>query len=513
MALKVESKRFFRHRGINDLSEIKRIEDDHVKSLINFDIRPQAEGRSSLKIRGGTLKDTMSTNLTGGTQVQGIAFAEFTGGDETIFVYNTNYYRLAATPTDIGGVLVAPDTMHDFVTFQDVLIIGAASTALREVASAGAVAAVAGTPTPPQAKYLHVWHNILFAVTDNSRTLHWTEINDRTDWPVTNQQDFDHGEITGINSLGDTFYIFFKNKIMSLTGFTPSGASADFVFDEFADVGCISHHGIVSNGSTLFFPARDAIYAIGSLGATDAIIGGSSLVKLSDNKIRTKYEGVDLSRDIIHGIHDAQNHKVRWCVRDQGESVNDEEIWFDYHDQVLGFGITTGRNISCYALGKDTNAKYIVKYGDSRTDANGGIIYVFSDSAANDDGVLITGTIETKAYDFDLPENPKKFHSIEILMKGNSSNTPLRVSYGVGEFPAFSNTKTLTTKQLNLWGTFKWGTDAWSSDEFNKYPIALRKIGEALNIKMVTDTLNKGPEIAGWSINGSLLKNKMKTDI
>ncbi len=201
MAINILSKQFYRHRGVNDLSEIKRVEDDHVASMTNFDLVPVAEGRVNFKIRGGTVKDTMSTNLTGGTQIQGVFFAEFTGGDETIFVYNNTYYRLAATPTDISGVLSAPDTMHDFAMFQDRVIIAAASTSLREVASAGTVAAVSGTPTPPQAKYIHVWHNILFAVTATSRTLHWTEINDRTDWPTTNQQDFDHGEITGISSL------------------------------------------------------------------------------------------------------------------------------------------------------------------------------------------------------------------------------------------------------------------------------------------------------------------------
>jgi len=417
-----------------------------------------------------------------------------------------------SVPTEINARL-EPTPHGGFGTGGRVTLTGKGKNP--EVGSGGTVAAVSGTPTPPQAKYLHVWHNVLFAVTNNSRTLHWSSINDRTDWPADQQQDFDHGEITGISSLKDTFYIFFKNKIMTLTGFDPDPGSTgfDFQFDEFADVGCISHHGIVSNGSTLFFPARDAIYAIGQLGATDAVVGGTSLVKLSDNKIRTKYAGLDLARDIIHGVHDAQNHKVRWCVRDSGDSINDEEIWFDYHDQVLGFGLTTGRNISCYALKKDTNAKYVVAYGDSRTDANGGIIYVFSASATDDDGTKIEGTLITKAYDFDLPESPKKFHSIEVLMKGNASETPLRVSYGVGEFPAFSNTKTITTKSLNLWGTFIWGTDTWSADEFNKYPIAVRKIGEAMNIKMVTDEADKGPEIAGWNINAHVLKNKMKTDI
>ncbi len=278
---------------------------------------------------------------------------------------------------------------------------------------------------------------------------------------------------------------------MKLTGFTPSGSSADFVFDEFADVGCISNFGIVSNGATLFFPARDGIYAIGALGATDKTIGGSSLIKLSDNKIRTKYSGLDITRDIIHSIHDAQNHKVRWCIRDNGDSTNDEEIWFDYHEQVLGFGFTSGRKISSYALGKDTNSKYVIKYGDSRTDSSGGIIYVFSDSATDDDGTKIIGTIITKAYDFDIPQNPKRFHSIELLMKGNASETPLRVSYGVGEFPQFSNTKTITTKVLDTWGTGKWGTAKWSADDFNEYPIAIRKIGEAMNVKMVSDESGK----------------------
>ena len=45
MAIKLQSKTFENHRGLNDLSTIKRIEDGSLTDIINFNYVPVAEGR------------------------------------------------------------------------------------------------------------------------------------------------------------------------------------------------------------------------------------------------------------------------------------------------------------------------------------------------------------------------------------------------------------------------------------------------------------------------------------
>ena len=513
MAIKVSTKKFEVHRGVNDqLPNIKKIEDDHLVELTNFNYVPASENSVHLHEREGTTKDVLATNLTGGTVIQGLNFTEFTGGTETIFAYDDKLYRQVALSGTSPQIMLSgvSDKMHDFAMLEDRLIIANGTDVLREMAYQGTPSTLAGSP--PVGRFLHTWHNFVFTagISGSLTTLRWSALGDKDTWPAANQQDQPHGEITGIGSLGNVFYIFFKNKIRTLIGYT----TGDFVFQDFRDIGCVSHYGIVSNGTTLFFPASDGIYAIGQLGSTANVVGGSSLIKLSPEKIKTFWDDLDNSElQLIHGVNDPFHHSVRFSCRRQSESDNDRELVYDYHENVLGFRFMKGRYPQCYSLGKDSNGTYQVKYGDARTGATtGGMLYKLDESGVTDDGIVITGVIIPKAYDFDKPDVNKYFINIDFLAKGVTSETQLKVNYGVGDYPSTDTTKTIITPTLPLWGTAIWGVDKYESDTFKNYPIAIRRTGKALVGKFVSDVSGKKIQIAGWTINSQVFKKSIESD-
>tara|TARA_R100001480_G_scaffold18283_2_gene27741 strand:+ start:20335 stop:21855 length:1521 start_codon:yes stop_codon:yes gene_type:complete len=493
MALRLISKVFERHRGINDLSEIKRIEDDHLFTCENWRFLPAAEGRVQLEMRTGYDEDTMNANLTGGTQIQGVNFTEYTGGEETIFAYNGKLYELAGTPTELATGLT--DAMYDFTMLSDTLIMANGSDVMKKKTFGGAIANLGGTP--PVAKYVHQWHNFVFTAGTSGtlNRLRWSDLGAPETWPAGNVQDMPF-EITGISSLGDVLYVFGKNKFKTVTGFTTS----TFVFGEGDDVGCISHYGIVSNGASLFWPAQDGIYALGNVGGTDAIVGGSSLTRLSTEKLRTFWDALNVSSiGQFHGIHDVKNHCVRWTVKRTAGTINDRELIFDYHERVLGFRTTTGINASCYTNGKDSNGNFQVSFGESQTDSNGGVIYKL-DASKTDNDTTITATLETKAYDFDSPDIDKYFEGVKILAKGNDSESKLLVSFGVGDFPDYSNEKTITASKLAVYDTAIYDVDIYGEDTFRNYGVGINLLGKSLAVKMVSNENNKSIRVAGWTV-------------
>lgn len=489
---------------MNDLSDLKRIEDDHVYNLINYDYVPAAEDRVHLEVRGGTSKDTMTSALAAGsgTQVQGIISVDFQAGNEVIFHWDSNLYKLADPPTSVKSSVT--NAMHDFAYLEDRLIITNGTDTVLEKAYGSAPTTLAGSP--PIGKYLHQWHNFVFTagMSANKNRLSNCDLGNKDIWNTNNDRPY--GEIVGIHSLKDQFFVFYLDgHIESLTGF----ATSDFQFALFASgVSCVSHFSIVSNGDTLFFAARDGFYAIGQLGATDKVVGGSSLIKLGSEKVDTIWGSLDLTRDLIHGVHDPEGHKIRWTVRETGESNNNREIFFDYDSHVLGFGTTTGRNISCYTLGRDANGVSQVKYGDSTQ----GLIYKLDDTNT-DDGATIEGTIESKAYDFGRPDLPKKWNTVTVLARGRASETPVKLSYGVGEFPSYQAEKIFTTQPLPVYGTATYGIDKYQQDTFHNYPIAIRRMGESLQLKLENLTASKRIRIAGWTINAQVLNKKIKSEV
>jgi len=509
MAIQIIQNKFFRHRGINDLSLVKRIEDDHLNLCQNFDYIPAAQDEVHLEMRGGTSKNTMSTNLTGGTSIKGIEAANFTGGEEIIFSYKDKLYKLSSTPQILASGVT--DVMHDFAMLEDRLTIWNGTDDPLEKAYNGLPSVLGGSP--PKGKYSHTWHNYIWVagMSANKNRLQGCALSDKDTWPAGNIHDRQYGAITGIGSLGNSFYIFYLKHIEVLTGFS----TEDFQFNKFADIGCISHYGIVSNGSTLFFPSQNGFWAIGALGSTAKIVGGTSLIKIGSERIKNFWESLDNStRDVIHGVHDPENHRIVWSVRRTGVSYNDREIFFDYHENILGFGINTGRYSSCYCLGNNsTNGRYKVIYGDSRSGTSGGMIYQHDPNATTDDGITITGTLTTKSYDFNEPDVDKKFIDLSILAKGTASNTSCQVYYGIGDFPDFSKIKNFETPNLPLVGTARVGEAVLQSDTYKNYSIALRKIGKALTVKIISGENTKKINIAGWVIDSQLLSRKIKTNI
>ena len=512
MALTDYIKRYDKHRGVNDqLQQLKRIEDDHLVNMTNFNHIPTSEGRTQLEMREGTSKDLMDTtlNITGtSSKVWGISFNEFLGGAQTTFVHNGYIYKLGNPPVILQSG-VTTGKMNNFSYFLDKLIMVNDTDAPVEMAYDSAASTLAGSP--PTGKYTIVFKNFVFiaGITGNLNRLQWSDLGDSSTWPAGNILDRPYGEITGLGVLYDNLYIFYHNKIEVVAGYSTNS----FIFDEFADNGCISHYGIISNGSTLFFPTRDGIYAIGMLGSTDKTIGGTSLIKVSPNKIDNFWSGLDLTRDLIHGVHDPDRSSIRWSVRRLTKTVNDRELVYNYHNNVFGFSFHDGRYISCYALGKDSNNNWDVKYGDDRTTSNGGFIYRLNPVATTDDGTGFTGTIETKIYDLDKPSIDKKYHTATVLMKGSANETPLKVSYGVGDFSDYENTKTVTTPTMPLWDTAVWDVDIWEEDTFKSYPVGIRRMGKTLALKFVSDESGKRITIDSWELKAAILRDKLAESI
>lgn len=505
MSIKDVDKNFEKHRGVNDqLQTLKKIEDDHLVECTNFNFVPSTEGRVQLQTREGTTA-LLASPMTSGTAVNGLWFGEWQAGSQLIAGYNTKVYKIVGdtATTLVSGVANA---RWDYSYFEDkVLMLN--GTNFKEMSYNSAPTNLGGSP--PVGKYIKNFHNHVFVagMSANKNRLQWSDIGDKDTWPVTNIQDMPEGEIMGLGVLGNVLYIFFKNYIKIMIGY----ATASFQFQEFSNgIGCVSHYGIVSNGSTIFFPTQDGIYAIGQLGATDQSVGGTSLIKLSPQKISTFWSTIDTSDPTyISGINDPERHCVRWSLRLKTGTYQSRELVYDYHEDVLGFAFHKGRNIRSYALSKDSYGNWVLNYGDS----NAGEVYKLDSSASTDDGTAIEQTIITKAYDEDLPELDKKYNLVNVLAKGGDSAVPLTVWYGVGDYPGFEYSKTITTSTLPTWGTAVWGITTWTTDVFKNYIVAIRKLGKSLVLKFVNSTASKRITIAGWSINHQLFKKKNKSDI
>jgi len=508
VSVKAYDKVFDKHRGMNDLSSLKRIKDDELNEIINFKYIPAAENKVELHMREGTVKDTMTTALTGATAVGGIVNSDYTGGNETLFHHDEFLYVLDTTPLKVmSGVT---DAIHSFAMLEDNVIIANGTDVLLEKAY-GTVPTAVGD-TPPVAKYLHTWHNFVWAagVTTALSTIYHCKLNDKDIWTDTGSgnQTLQHGTITGIHGLFDNLYAFFERNITKITGY----AAGAFVYSDYATIGCISHYGIVSDGTTLYWPAHDGFYALGALGATDKVVGGISLIKLSQEKLRTFWDTLDTSTiGIIRGVNDPANHCVRWSVRRTGQSVNDREVVFDYHEHVMGFYITEGRSPNCYALGKDTIGNWQVKYGNADT----GMVYKLDPDTTDDDGTAIAGSFKTKAYDFQRPDLDKKWNTVDVLAKSDQSQTVTTMHYGVGDFPDYDNEKEITTQNLIQYDTGLQYDDGnyYTEGTFRNYKIAIRKFGKSLALKFVCNILDKLVQIAGWTINAQVFNKKVKSDV
>jgi len=509
MGLKTIDQNFEAHRGVDDqIADLKRISDDNLHELTNFNYLPATEGRVQIKLREGTTA-LLDANITGGTEIKGIFFCEWTTGSQTIFNYGGDMFRLSGSVSTklLSG---ASDKMWDTDKMEDRWIFVNGSDAPVEMNFNSLPTTLGGSP--PTGKYIHTWHNHVFmaGMSANKNRLQWSNLGDKDTWSAGDIQDQEYGEITGLGSLGDTFYIFFKNHIKSLTGF----ASGSFVFGKFADVGCVSHYSIVSNGGSLFFAAIDGIYAIGNVASSDRAVGGLALIKLSPQKISSFWNALDFTnRDKIHGVNDPERDSVRWTVIRSAGSVNDRELIYNYHENVQGFAFHKGRTISSYALSKSSTGLWVIQYGESQTDSNGGQLLKLDTAADNDNGTAIVATAITKSYDFERPDVDKRFNTVTLLMKGEHSQVPVTVSYGVGEFPGFEHSKTVTTPALPLWDTAQWDIDLWTEDTFTNYGIGIRKMGKSLVMKIVSSTDSKRVTIGGWQLNAQWYDKRSKTTI
>jgi hypothetical protein len=510
MAIKAKDTRYEKHSGMNDLLDsLKSIEDFLLVSGANVNFVPSTQGRVQIETREGTTALLSGAMVSGAASlvVQGLMYGEWQAGSQLVAGCGNKVYKIVGD-TAIPMISGVANARWDYSYMEDKLLMFN-GTDKKEMSYNTAPTDLGGTP--PAGKYTTVFHNHVFVagMAANKNRLQWSDLGDKDTWTVTNIQDMPEGEIMGLGVLSNSLYIFFKNAIKIMIGY----GTSTFQFQEFSKgIGCMSHYGIVSNGSTLFFPSQQGIYAIGQLGATDQTVGGTSLIKLSVEKISNFWADLDLSDPTyISGTNDPARHCVRWSVKDKNETAQARELVFDYHESVLGFGYHSGRNISTYALSKDSYGNFILNYGSS----NSGQLYKLDKDASTDDGTAIYQAVVTKAYDEGLPDVDKKYNTVDILAKGGDSEVPLNIEYAVGDHPGttFTNLKTITTPTLPTWGTAIWGITKWQSDTFKNYIIALRKLGKALVMKLSVSTISKRITIAGWSINKQIFNKKNKTTI
>lgn len=184
----------------------------------------------------------------------------------------TNLYRLVsgtpATWTDVSGSVYSCDPTQRWQWAPygtQAIAVNLANAPQTALFSGGSFSNLGGSP--PRAKFIRVVGDqvVLGHLSTNARVLHWSGINDATQWTVgvnsCDVQEFaDGGAITGLG--GAVNGIVFQETCIRRMVFTPQSPDIYQIDKIASDRGCAAPYGVVNVADASMFPSRDGFWLV-----------------------------------------------------------------------------------------------------------------------------------------------------------------------------------------------------------------------------------------------------------
>ncbi len=236
-------------------SDITTLNKRYIKFKITITASSLATGPSIEKVQ---------IVYSGVTVTGGHAFYKTNGDKFLVATFGTNikYKDVSGNGwTSLGGSLTA-NKRSFYATFNDLLIhVNSTEAPKKWNGTDASVSNLGGTP--PIGKGIEVHINRVWMFADKSSILKWSAFNNAEDW--TTAQDAgsvniytqDNDYIQGIKSLREQLCVLKENSIHVILGYSLSTFQA---YQRSTTAGCVAQGSIQSDGNSIFFLDRDAIY-------------------------------------------------------------------------------------------------------------------------------------------------------------------------------------------------------------------------------------------------------------
>src|SRR5262245_3249034 len=262
-------------------------------------------------------------------------------GDELVVfaATSTRIYQLDSPDLDWndvsqGGIAYTPLTDNEnwqFAQFNNFVIAVQANEdpQVFQIGTSSAFADLGGTP--PKARYISVINRflVLSGLLDNPYRVHWSDLNDITEWTAgTGLCDFqdlpDGGVVRGV--VGGEFGVIIQDGAMRRMVFA-AGSDVIFQIDRISkDTGALAPYSIINAGERIFFLSSRGFVMTDASGAISPI--GKERV---DRTFLAHFDATALG--LMIGVADPKSNLVLWSYKsaDGGiEGVFDHLICYDW---------------------------------------------------------------------------------------------------------------------------------------------------------------------------------------
>ena len=282
--------------------------------------------------------------------------------------------------------------------------------------------------------YYPAWfHNYLFiGKTDTFPSrLFWSALGDPTTFAGTDLVDMNPGdsdEIMGLGKLQDELFVFKRNTIWSITGWSGATFDATTIATQNTNArlvgyGCVAPESIVSIGNDIYFLSflgKNPV--IRSLRKTQyaTTLGGGIVSKQIEGTMATINKA---QLGIVAGIFDGRF--VYWAIPTGSSTVNNYILVLDTWstrtidgETVYAWSTMNGKNASHFAI-STISGSAIPYFTDSGTK---GEVYKFDSSLYSDDGTAIVMDVRTRDYMLD-PTRDTKWKYLYLKFDSGSAGT------------------------------------------------------------------------------------------
>lgn len=473
-------------------------------------------GNNRIEKRKGT--DNVAASL-GAFDILGLSAYEPSGGTkyQIACLNGSANARLYSWPgsgsfSAIGSANLTKDVQMNFVQASNRLF-GFNGTEVVDVDSTLTV--TRNRATVPQGKFGFWFHNYLFVAntTANPSRLEWSALGDPTTFSGTDFFDVnpnDGDEITGIGSLNDELYVFKKNSIWTITGwsgstFDATTAAGQNTNSKLYGYGCVSHQSIINTGKDLYYLSfLGNVPHYRSFRLTEFAETIEQGIVSFD--VEGTLDGVNKSQlSKTAGVYDGRY--IYWSMPNAASLYNNLTLVFDPESKIKYNANTyrswvkwTGITPSQYAI-STISGRAKVYFGDATT---GGFVFEQGTSTYDDNGVAIV--MDVRSRDFILSEARKSKWKYIYLKYATGSAGVLKVNARIDKVVDFGLQESISlvgnSPGLGPTGTFTLGVSLLGGAEVVKERVNLAKlVGTMLGVQFKESTANSC-EILDYEVLG-----------
>lgn len=364
----------------------------------------------------------------------------------------------------------------------------------------------------PQGKIGFWFHNYLFVAntTSNPSRLEWSALGDPTTFSGTDYFDVnpnDGDEITGLASINDELFVFKKNSIWTITGwsgstFDATTAAGQNTNSKLYGYGTVSHQSIINTGRDLYYLSfLGGIPHIRSFQQTlfaETIEQG--IVSFDVEGTLDGFNKSQLSK--VAGIYDGKY--IYWSAPNGASTTNDLTLVFDPERKVKVDGQMyrswvrwVGATPSQYWI-STISGRAKVYFGDATT---GGFVFEQGVSTFTDNGTIVEMDVRSRDYMLNAAKKSKWKYIYFKHESGSAGTLVVKARTDKADDFTTQESYSLVGSSPGL-GSFILGTSLLGGADTDKERVNLAKLtGTLLGVQFLESTAN-ACEIYDFQIMG-----------